>query len=193
MAKTTRGIDMRKQKAWIDAIEKENKLRLKWFTKNESHLEDIANRLNTRTVSDEIKNDLKASRATEFENATRHATRFVEPAPAPLIDPDAIQNIMKPVDPATRNLIYSGSQKDGRLNYLHKRYLILPEDRYYFPETTSFQYGWKMWDCAKDVKDARYGRQQVIKESFYRRRGLERDPEWYKESAILSPNICGCN
>lgn len=80
--------------------------------------------------------------------------------------------------------------KDGRLNYLKERVKLIPELRYYFPETSSFRYGWNMWDCSKTMPKTSYGRQQVIKNSFYRRRGVERDPDWYKQPSVLSPSVC---
>lgn len=69
---------------------------------------------------------------------------------------------------------------------------LIPETKYYYPETTSFRYGWNMWNNAKTRINLGNGRQQVIKNSFYRRRGVARDPDWYKEPAQLSPSVCGC-
>lgn len=48
-----------------------------------------------------------------------------------------------------------------------------------------------MWDEAKRKINLGNGRQQVIKDSFYRRRGVDRDPDWCKEPARLSTLICG--
>lgn len=58
-----------------------------------------------------------------------------------------------------------------------------PEDRYYFPEASSFVYGWRISGAQKALADEpRYGRRQVIKESFYRRNGaLNNDPFFYRE------------
>lgn len=46
----------------------------------------------------------------------------------PIFEGD-LQDIMKPVDPAVKKLIYTGSNQDGRVNYLHQRVKLLPEDR----------------------------------------------------------------
>lgn len=48
-----------------------------------------------------------------------------------------------------------------------------------------------MWDEAKRKINLGNGRQQVIKASFYRRRGVKRDPDWYREPARLNRLICG--
>lgn len=100
------------------------------------------------------------------------------------------EGIMKPVDSAVKKLIYTGDNKDGRINYLRERVKLLPDDRYYFPEVSSFEYGWKTWNHAKNMKKTGFGRQQIVKDSFYRRRGVERDPDWYKEPAGYSPTVC---
>lgn len=81
-------------------------------------------------------------------------------------------------------------KKGGRVNYLEKRAETIPEEKYYFPETTNFRYGWKMWHNKARINEGNE-RQQIIKNSFYRRRGVERDPEWYREPASISPTTCG--
>lgn len=74
---------------------------------------------------------------------------------------------------------------------MHERVKIKPEDRYYFPEVTSFLYGWKIWEETRRKVNLGNGRQQIIKSSFYRRRGVGRDPDWYREPARISALICG--
>lgn len=100
---------------------------------------------------------------------------------------------MKPVEPATQKLIYTGANKDGRENYFRERVKLRPDQRFYFPEVTSFCYGWKIWDKVKGMKKTGFGRRQIIQDSFYRRRGIDVDPEWYREPAVYSPTICNCN
>ncbi|RZC35475.1 uncharacterized protein BDFB_000526 [Asbolus verrucosus] len=193
--KKWRGITPEQQKLWVYQIEKEDKLRLKWFKKNEKRLEDIANRKNIREVSKKIHDEVKDKMLHYFQNREMH----VVPPPnedfmIPIaIDEDALYNIMRLVPKEVRNLLYASTQNnDGRMTYLKERYKTIPEQRYYFPETTNFNYGWNMWQHSKDMQGSTFARQQVIKNSFYRRRGVENDPEWYKEPAKLSPNVCGC-
>lgn len=83
--------------------------------------------------------------------------------------------------------------KEGRKNYLKARYKCLPEERYFFAECSSFVYGWLMFDNMRVPKDdPRFGRQQVIKHSFYRRNGgLRRDTEFHRIPQVLSPMVCG--
>ncbi|KAJ8941143.1 hypothetical protein NQ318_004263 [Aromia moschata] len=184
-----RGIDARLINAYVDAIEKEDKLKLKWFRKNEERLNAIANKPTTKAVPEEVKEKFKQDRIDAYTNAIKNPRVKTEDSP-PRKVPGALQGVMRPVDPSVTRLIYTGLNKDGRLNYLTERMKMLPEDRYFFTECTSFEYGWKMWNHAKTVKKTGFGRQQVIKESFYRRRGVERDPDWYKEPAGYSPMVC---
>ncbi|XP_074033958.1 protein SPMIP1 [Leptinotarsa decemlineata] len=191
MPTTQRGLDARLQKGWAHAIEKEAKLRLKWFRANEARLNEIANKPPSREVPEDVKNEYKKTLIESYQNVIKHP-RIKTRDPDP-IDPSAFQGIMKPVDPAVRKLIYTGSNKDGRMNYLKKRVELIPERRFYFTEVSSWEYGWNMWDSAKDMRKTGFGRQQVIKDSFYRRRGVGNDPEWYKEPAVFSPSICSCS
>lgn len=62
--------------------------------------------------------------------------------------------------------------------------------RYYFPECSSWDYGWKMWDDVKKIPKTGFGRYQIIRDSFYRRRGVEIDPDWYREPAHINPTFC---
>ncbi|KAK5649449.1 hypothetical protein RI129_000478 [Pyrocoelia pectoralis] len=188
--RTNRGIDPSKMKIYTDSYEKENRLRLKWFRKNEERLVAYTEKPNTQTVPQEVIDEVANKRKISYQEAERYPRIHFDDAPPPLVDPNAIYNTMKPVDPDTKKLIYTGTQKDGRLNYFHERVKILPEDKFYFAETTSWRYGWNMWNSANVATPVRYGRCQVIKASFYRRNGVARDPDWYQEPATLSPCIC---
>ncbi|XP_074049847.1 protein SPMIP1 [Macrotis lagotis] len=64
--------------------------------------------------------------------------------PPPLKEAPATE--MFPVPPETRDLLYQGISHDlqGRFNYLENRKLAKPEERYPFPVTTNFIYGWQL-------------------------------------------------
>ncbi|KAL3280049.1 hypothetical protein HHI36_017556 [Cryptolaemus montrouzieri] len=181
---------MAKQVLWTQCIEKENHLRLKWFTRNEERLNEIANAPLIRTVPEEVKEDMRLGRIARFQNVDRKNVKKLDhQKPYEQLDP-RVTNVMQPIDPKIKKLLYAGTQKDGRRNYLNARVKVIPENRYYFPETSSFEYGWKMWNASRTIPKSRYGRIEVIKE-FYRRAGVARDPEWHKEPTKLSPTICG--
>lgn len=98
---------------------------------------------------------------------------------------------MKPVDPAVTSLIYTSGDV-GRKTYLNTRIKSSPDQRFYFPEVSSFVYGWKMWYHNNELKKLGFGREMIIKHTFYRRRGVTHDPDWYKEPAAYSPTVCNC-
>lgn len=98
------------QQCWISAIEKENFLRLKWFHRNETRLEEIANKNNTKTVSKHLLDELKQKRIDNYTNATRQVVlkQEIEPPPVVAAAQDSVRGIMRPVDPKVTNLIYTG-------------------------------------------------------------------------------------
>ncbi|XP_076258399.1 uncharacterized protein LOC143195276 [Rhynchophorus ferrugineus] len=173
---------------WAKTIEKEDALRAKWFKINEKRLNEIANKIQSRVVPEEIKESMKQNRIAAFQNLKKFPRIKTEDQVPEFAG--KLQGIMKPIDPAIKKLIYTGNNKDGRVNYLRERIQLLPEDRFYFPEVSSFEYGWRMWDYVKTIKKTGFGRQQIVKDTFYRRRGVEEDPEWYREPAQISPTFC---
>lgn len=92
-------------------------------------------------------------------------------------------NIMKPVNPDVRSMLY---EKNNRTfvatdNYLTERYKIPPEKRFYFPECTNWIYGWRLDDYpSPPLSDI--GLKSVMLAQFYHRKvyNLKRDPEWYR-------------
>ncbi|KAM8979872.1 protein ATP6V1FNB [Sarcophilus harrisii] len=65
--------------------------------------------------------------------------------PPPVVE-TPVESEMFPVPPEIRELLYQGISHDfqGRFNYLQKRRITKPEDRYLFPITTNFTYGWQL-------------------------------------------------
>lgn len=108
MADKTRGMDPSKIKIYTDAYEKEAHLRLKWFRKNEDRLEAYTAKPNSRTVPGEILDKIDSDRQERYQGIERYPRYPVEDVPPPLIDPNAIYNTMKPVDPTVTRLIYQG-------------------------------------------------------------------------------------
>lgn len=99
---------MAKQVVWTQCIEKENFLRLKWFTRNEERLNEIANAPLVRTVPEEVKEDMRLGRIARFQNVDRkNVKKQDEQMPFADLDP-RIRNVMQPVDPQTLKLLYAG-------------------------------------------------------------------------------------
>ncbi|XP_018330097.1 uncharacterized protein LOC108740312 [Agrilus planipennis] len=182
----------RKQQVYADAIATEDRLRMKWFKRNEQRLVEYAEQALPKKVTEEEKEKMISDRQERYQNVERKVRpRFSEGGEVPLIDPDAVYNVMRPVNPEVKSLLYAGTEKNGRKNYLHERVKILPENKYYFQECVNWTYGWKMWNHGKENPMIRYGRCRIIEESFYRKNNVGRDPDWYREPSKLSPTTCG--
>lgn len=101
-------MDIKKKKTWYDAIEKENRLRLRWFRINEATLTAYAERPNARTVPEELKEEVRTGRQATFRNVERYPNIKADEAGPLEVDLDAILNVMRPVPPEDKRLIYSG-------------------------------------------------------------------------------------
>lgn len=99
-----------KQKAFTEAVEKENRLRLEWFRKNVDRLEKSINAANTRVVSQEMKDELKRMRQTKHERAEKHPILIADEIAPPKYDERAILHIMRPVEPKVKDILYQGTQ-----------------------------------------------------------------------------------
>lgn len=62
------------------------------------------------------------------------------------LDPLVLEAEMRPVPREVHNLLYQGisHEDEGRYRYLKTRMLLAPEDKYTFPLTSNFNYGWQM-------------------------------------------------
>uniref|UniRef100_A0A8D0BCG3 Sperm microtubule inner protein 1 n=1 Tax=Salvator merianae TaxID=96440 RepID=A0A8D0BCG3_SALMN len=62
------------------------------------------------------------------------------------VDAMLLDTEMRPAPREVRALLYQGisHEDEGRYRYLKMRNLLAPEDKYTFPITTSFNYGWQM-------------------------------------------------
>ena len=83
-------------------------------------------------------------------------------------------NVMKPVESSTRKMLYDGFSKEGkgRYQYLQKRTIEnKPEQKYDYPHISQWEYGWKQ-DEQVELRPPRHGRSRVVKDTFFRTRGV---------------------
>lgn len=81
---------------------------------------------------------------------------------------------MKPVDKNTRKLLYDGFSKEGkgRYQYLQSRTInAKPEEKYDYPHISQWEYGWKQ-DEQVTLKPPKHGRSRVVRDTFFRTRGV---------------------
>lgn len=97
-----------KQKAFTEAIEKENRLRLEWFRRNIDRLEASVETENTRTVPQELKDEVRQMRQVKHETKETYPILISDDPPPAKFDEKAIMNIMKPVDPKVKDILYQG-------------------------------------------------------------------------------------
>jgi hypothetical protein len=85
---------------------------------------------------------------------------------------------MRPVSPSVRKLLYRGFTKEGkgRYQYLQARTAKKPEEKYKFPLTSSWDYGWHLDDVVKDFHAPLYGRSRIVRDTFFRRNGILYEP-----------------
>ncbi|GFY41215.1 uncharacterized protein TNIN_134061 [Trichonephila inaurata madagascariensis] len=143
------------QKAFNEEINKDYRIRIQWHLKHDSSLRKTAREScgwdDAPDDDDEdfvAPYDLSPSAPLEVPEVGLLKLRRVEEPPE--VDLEELKKIeeelkvMKPVHPKTKKIIYEGISKEdeGRRKYLKKRYKKNPEDKFYFPVCTSWEYGW---------------------------------------------------
>ncbi|CAD5113498.1 unnamed protein product [Dimorphilus gyrociliatus] len=85
---------------------------------------------------------------------------------------DASQMMYKPRE-QVKGLLYEGFSKEGkgRASYLKERKLQIPEKKYEFPVTSSWNYGWKLDECFA-LKRPTHARSSMIRDNFFTRNGI---------------------
>lgn len=193
-----------------DYEEKVKKLQVNWFFKKRAQLEAYAKFKDTykgHTAEDVKTASLKLfmpAAAKQHEIQAFH--RLTKPIPdldqianqnqfkpptllslglAKPYDENATKDLadapkMRPVDPKTTDLIYKGLPFYGRKSYLKVRNKIKPEKKYYFPECSSYDYGWRFKDSAMPRSKPIFGRHFSYRSSTLSRTGPHADPSHYK-------------
>ncbi|GFR28862.1 uncharacterized protein TNCT_505161 [Trichonephila clavata] len=155
-------------------------IRLQWHLKHDSSLRKTARescRWDDAPDDDDVDfvppYDLSPSAPLDVPEVGLLKLRRVEEPPE--VDLEELKKIeeemkvMKPVHPKTKKIIYEGISKEdeGRRKYLKVRYKKNPEDKFYFPVCTSWEYGWT-YGQEPELNFPEFGRKQAIKVSFFR-------------------------
>lgn len=90
-----------------------------------------------------------------------------------------IEPVMRPVDPALTKQLYQ--MEPTRKEYLKKRYLTKPEDRFYFAECSSWAYGWRLQE-SKNLRKPMHPRYAMLMRALANRVGPTPDPPHYQSS-----------
>eukprot|EP00794_Sanderia_malayensis_P005921 gene5921-6607_t len=177
-------MDTQRQNFWKESIHKEATVRLLWHMKYSKEFARSSFRpVQDRTKTLKMKPGLLSSSLQG--SAEQMAPKFSKTSPSKTItisttdDAGTLslrQSEMRPVTPDTRKLLYKGFSAvgEGRYEYLQKRKEKKPEEKYEFPITSGWEYGWKMKNTMKNstTRPAEFGRTRIVKDSFYRTNGV---------------------
>ncbi|PZC78155.1 hypothetical protein B5X24_HaOG202550 [Helicoverpa armigera] len=100
--------------------------------------------------------------------------------------------IMRPVNAKLKKLLMKPRPTFGREVYLKKRTKEDPGNKYYFPECTSWDHGWRLQESSL-LERATYGRIWQLNRSLRSRVGPQPDPEHYYPPSVPCYAKCASN
>lgn len=95
--------------------------------------------------------------------------------------------LMRPVPSPIKNILFE-CEPSSRKRYLNQRWKSAPEEKYYFPETTSWDYGWRLEDNTMK-SGRRYSKSGEFMKSLQNRVGAIPDPTHY-EACASNDKVC---
>ncbi|XP_051890102.1 protein ATP6V1FNB-like [Pristis pectinata] len=173
-------MDTQLQNFWKESITKEDLLRLCWLRRFKGDLSKPPARETKRKRVPTLPHiDVQTQEAavqekegSPSEEEKQKDSIAEEQAPAMALSD------MRPVTPEVRALLYDGFSKEdkGRYLYLKARMKKGPSEKYEYPLTSSWNYGWKIEDDV-EYKKPGFGRSALVETAFYRRNGIFSKPE----------------
>lgn len=97
---------------------------------------------------------------------------------------------MRPIDPKQKEIVYKEIPVFGREVYLKSRNKICPEKKYYFRESSGWEYGWRLGDSYFTRNAPTFGRVWRLTRGDKSRTGPHPDPDYYQSSDIPGPSKC---
>lgn len=184
-------MDTQRQNFWKESIDKEASVRLAWHVqfskdlssqsaiqmkskqpkKNGTFLPKIGTQ-NSKMITSNLEKQ-KIKMACSRSDKTQYKGQVTDKSAS---EPTTLLIEMRPVTPGTKKLLYKGFSAlgEGRYAYLQERKKKKPEQKYEFPITNGWEYGWKITEAMKKSlsKPAEFGRTRIVKDSFYRNNGV---------------------
>lgn len=158
-------MDSQKQEFWKEAILKEKLLRLNWFrdnwTKHPKSLKKVGEKRRVKLPKiAEPQHDAKPAKQTLRDQGMKR-------------DEKVSIDVMRPVSEQSRDVLYDGFSKEetGRYKYLLLRKRKDPEEKYPYPITNNWQYGWGLGDMNKAYVPM-HALTAIVRESFFRKNGI---------------------
>ena len=172
-------MDTQRQNFWKETIRKEATLRLAWQTQYSREFASLGSlskrRAKKATIDVEpVMLNLETALKMKLNELPAKEINKQEVSDQPSDLPKIYEKEMRPASSGTLGLLYDGFSADGggRYAYLEKRKTIIPENKYEFPITSSFEYGWKNKDITRSLRPTNFCRSSTIKEEFYRPNGI---------------------
>ncbi|XP_077983237.1 protein SPMIP1-like [Glandiceps talaboti] len=175
-------MDTQRQNFWKESIQKEAYVRLAWHEKySKEFAKDSAKAIRRKQRPDMVPKPVMTLKLPQLERAKKSDDKAKKEAEAKASfamlakkNPDALLVEMRPVSTSTKAQLYKGFSKlgEGRYAYLQQRKLKKPEEKYEFPITSSWEYGWRLDDVVTEMRAPAFGRSRIVKESFYRTNGI---------------------
>ena len=176
-------MDTQRQNFWKESIDKEATVRLAWHMQFSKEFANKSIPLRKKKVDSFLPKIGAAQLVTANSNNARKikykATLPANFSPTKAKGDEETTTLlieMRPVTPLTKSMLYKGFSAlgEGRYAYLQERKKKKPEQKYKFPITNGWEYGWKITDAMKNStsKPAEFGRTRIVKDSFYRNNGV---------------------
>ncbi|XP_065829833.1 protein SPMIP1-like [Oscarella lobularis] len=163
--------DTRSQNFWKESVDKEAQVRLQWHLK---YSKEFARGTAAKKVRQS--KPLLVLKPIVLEKQEPRNETPKDESKKEKKSTEALLETMRPVSGRTKKLLYTGlsAEGEGRESYLHVRKEKKPEQKYEYPMTSAWEYGWKIMDLmgSETEKAARFGRTKIIRDSFYRTNGI---------------------
>lgn len=178
-------MDTQRQNFWKESIDKEASVRLAWHVQFSKDLKTHSPAMQNKNQKKK-ENFLPKIGTKKSQLMTPHLEKEIskmaksygesKPMTSDTKKPTTLLVEMRPVTAGTKKLLYKGFSAlgEGRYAYLQERKKKKPEQKYEFPITNGWEYGWKITEAMKQSlsKPAEFGRTRIVKDSFYRNNGV---------------------
>jgi len=177
MAREHYGVE--RQNFFVEAFEKETCARLQW---NLQYSKDFARDLKKMTwramelpnLNAEGKSDVGAHayRKLDVTGIALEQIKGATEGKNPTSD-------MHPITKAEKDILFDGFSKDekGRSKYLKMRKKFDPEEKYRYPQLSSWEYGWNFKHITTPGIAPVNARNRIVAESFYRPTCVQYPPD----------------
>ncbi|XP_070559140.1 protein SPMIP1-like [Ptychodera flava] len=181
-------LDNASMKAWSERLDKELRDRMKWQLKYGKESSTDGEPRPSDPQAETLRRYVKRQMNAPAPEPTPPKTRLSNKVKAEIkmqeemekarkekkLDIDELLRDMRPPSASTKALLYKGFSAigEGRQQYLDARRDKGPEEKYKFPLTGNYEYGWRINDQVDGYRAPTHGRSHIIQESFYRSNGL---------------------